>query len=100
MSAREIDFTAFTSELLNHVRSSQLLISSSLVIPIAFTVIDGLAVILTLFRLLFRLQIRRFWWEDVWATVAVVCGTIFIIVQLICGVTGKTIRCFHFNHTH
>ena len=47
-----------------------------------FIVVEGLAILLTLFRLLFRLQIQRFWWEDVWAAVMIVCGIAFITGQL------------------
>ncbi|KAF8121061.1 hypothetical protein EV363DRAFT_1366790 [Boletus edulis] len=48
-------------------------------LSISFGVIKCLAVFLTLFRLGFRLKIRRFWWEDVWATVALLCTVASII---------------------
>ncbi|KAN0082425.1 hypothetical protein V8E55_008220 [Tylopilus felleus] len=53
-------------------------------ISIAFSAVKGLAGILTLFRLGFRLKIRRLWWEDFWATVALVCTmvSIFTVVTV------------------
>ncbi|KAF8129505.1 hypothetical protein EV363DRAFT_1399840 [Boletus edulis] len=50
---------------------------------IASSVFNGLAMILTLFRLFFRLRIERLWWEDMWAAVMLVCGMTFSIAQLI-----------------
>ncbi|KAF8555029.1 hypothetical protein OG21DRAFT_1597068 [Imleria badia] len=50
---------------------------------IASSVVDGLAMMLTLFRLFVRLQIRRFWWEDMWAAIMLAFGTTFIIAQLL-----------------
>ena len=53
-------------------------------------VVEGLATLLTLFRLLFRSQIQRFWWEDVWAAVMIVCGIAFITGQLFSFDAEKT----------
>ncbi|KAI9573081.1 hypothetical protein HD554DRAFT_1138068 [Boletus coccyginus] len=50
---------------------------------ISFSIFKGLAVILTFFRLSFRLKIQRFWWEDMWAAVAVTCTIISIICVLV-----------------
>ncbi|KAF8436557.1 hypothetical protein L210DRAFT_3452039 [Boletus edulis BED1] len=56
---------------------------------VAFSAIDVLAIVATLFRLVFRLRIRRFWWEDMWAAVMVVCGTTFVIAQLVAFKTAN-----------
>ncbi|KAF8556094.1 hypothetical protein OG21DRAFT_1437615 [Imleria badia] len=56
-------------------------------ISIAFIVVQCLAVILTFFRLGFRFKIRRFWWEDVWAMVALVC-TVVSIIDSVLAVSG------------
>lgn len=40
------------------------------------TVLHGLALILTSFRLWFRYHIRRLGWDDVWAALALVCDAV------------------------
>ena len=40
---------------------------------VSFSVIKCLAAFLTLFRLRLRLKLQRFWWEDTWAAVALLC---------------------------
>jgi len=66
--------------------------SATLYGDIAFICIDSLALISTLLRLCFRWHIRRFWWEDAWAAVAFVSGTVFIVAQYISAATVN-------NHT-
>lgn len=51
------------------------------------SVAQGMAIALTIFRVLLRLHIRRFWWEDAWAAVAGLCGMAHLInswVHLLC----------------
>ncbi|KAH7926726.1 hypothetical protein BV22DRAFT_1032592 [Leucogyrophana mollusca] len=43
------------------------------------TVLQGIAILLTLFRLVHRLSIGRFWWDDAWAAVALLCGTACVV---------------------
>ncbi|KAG2125025.1 hypothetical protein DEU56DRAFT_744109, partial [Suillus clintonianus] len=43
------------------------------------SVVQGVAIALTIFRVWFRLHIRRFWWEDAWAAFAGLCGTTHLI---------------------
>lgn len=38
-----------------------------------------MAITLTVFRVSFRVHIKRFWWEDAWAAVAGLCGTAHLI---------------------
>lgn len=47
-------------------------------VSIAFGILEGLAVLVTLCRLGFRLKIQRFWWEDGWAVIAVLFTVIYI----------------------
>ncbi|KIJ62243.1 hypothetical protein HYDPIDRAFT_189100 [Hydnomerulius pinastri MD-312] len=50
---------------------------------VSIEALQGVSLVLTMFRLAFRLKIRRFWWEDAWAAVGFVCGVTFIIVTRI-----------------
>lgn len=43
------------------------------------SVVQGMAIALTIFRVSFRLHIKRFWWEDAWAAVAGLCGTAHLV---------------------
>lgn len=43
------------------------------------TVVQGMALGLTVFRVWFRIQIRRFWWEDAWAAAAGLLGVVYLI---------------------
>ncbi|KAG2142903.1 uncharacterized protein EDB93DRAFT_598670 [Suillus bovinus] len=43
------------------------------------SVVQGMAIALTIFRVSFRLHIRRFWWEDAWAAIAGSCGIVHLI---------------------
>ncbi|KAH7890433.1 hypothetical protein F5I97DRAFT_29967 [Phlebopus sp. FC_14] len=52
---------------------------NTVTLSIAMSVLEGLSLLLTLFRLWFRLRIQRFWWEDAWAAVSFVCGASFIV---------------------
>lgn len=60
-------------------------------ISVTFDILRGLAVILTLFRLGFRWKIQRFWWEDWWAAVALLCAVVSSISAL---ATFGTSKCF------
>ncbi|KAF9226175.1 hypothetical protein BS17DRAFT_867892 [Gyrodon lividus] len=44
------------------------------------TVFHALAVILTSFRLWFRYHIRRLWWDDFWAALALICDAVCMVV--------------------
>lgn len=57
---------------------------------VASSVIEFLTSIVTLFRLAFRLRIRRLWWEDVWATVAMVGATTFSIAGVLYFQAGQS----------
>ncbi|KIJ63580.1 hypothetical protein HYDPIDRAFT_92075, partial [Hydnomerulius pinastri MD-312] len=50
---------------------------------VAAIVFEGLGLILTAARILFRLRIGRFWWEDAWAVITLLCGLLWIISQWI-----------------
>ncbi|KAG9309650.1 hypothetical protein JVU11DRAFT_10314 [Chiua virens] len=50
---------------------------------ITFSIVEGLAMLVTLLRLMFRLKIGRFGWEDMWAALVFVFGTTFIVSQLV-----------------
>ncbi|KAG2048487.1 hypothetical protein BDR06DRAFT_895501, partial [Suillus hirtellus] len=43
------------------------------------SVVQGMAIALTIFRVSFRLHIRRFWWEDAWAATAGSCGIAYLV---------------------
>lgn len=60
---------------------------------VTFSIVKGLVVILTLFRLGFRLKIQRFWWEDLWAAVALLCTLVSIISAF---AISRHSKCFHF----
>ncbi|KAG9310175.1 hypothetical protein JVU11DRAFT_9799 [Chiua virens] len=49
-----------------------------LTVRVTTSVLEGIGVTLSLFRLWFRWKIRRLWWEDVWSGIACLCA----IVQL------------------
>ncbi|KAG0697466.1 hypothetical protein DFH29DRAFT_946322 [Suillus ampliporus] len=53
--------------------------SSIVQMKAATTVVQGMALGLTVFRVWFRLHIRRFWWEDAWAAAAGLCGVVNLI---------------------
>ncbi|KAF8548103.1 hypothetical protein OG21DRAFT_1526702 [Imleria badia] len=42
------------------------------------TVVEGLGLLLTAWRIYFRLKIQRFWWEDAWAAVLLLTGLLSI----------------------
>ncbi|KAH7907009.1 hypothetical protein BJ138DRAFT_1161198 [Hygrophoropsis aurantiaca] len=46
----------------------------STILRILTTALQCFAILLTFFRLWHRFSIQRFWWEDVWAVVAVLCS--------------------------
>ncbi|KAG1723240.1 uncharacterized protein EDB91DRAFT_180367 [Suillus paluster] len=43
------------------------------------SVVQGIALGLTVFRVCFRLHTKRFWWEDAWAAFAGLCGAVHLI---------------------
>lgn len=45
------------------------------------SVVQGIAIALTIFRVLLRLHARRFWWEDAWAAIAGLCGMAHVIIS-------------------
>ncbi|KAH7924088.1 hypothetical protein BV22DRAFT_1166654, partial [Leucogyrophana mollusca] len=47
------------------------------------TVLQILAIVLAFFRLYHRLAIRRFWWDDTWAAVALLCGINCVVCNLL-----------------
>ncbi|KAG0705606.1 hypothetical protein DFH29DRAFT_906101 [Suillus ampliporus] len=55
------------------------LTSSIVQIKAAMSVVQGTALGLTVFRVWFRLHIKRFWWEDAWAAIAGLCGAAHVI---------------------
>ncbi|KAG6375956.1 hypothetical protein JVT61DRAFT_2833 [Boletus reticuloceps] len=58
-------------------------------LEIAYCIIQFATVMVTLFRLAFRLKIQRFWWEDMWAAVAMVGMIAFSIVYSIYSHTNN-----------
>ncbi|KIJ60785.1 hypothetical protein HYDPIDRAFT_43116 [Hydnomerulius pinastri MD-312] len=64
-----------------HSASMTLTISPSLLInlKIVSSILQCLALLLTIFRVWFRLRIRRFWYEDAWAIIAFCCGATSLI---------------------
>lgn len=80
-----IQSSAYTSAL-------QILLNPDGPISVAFIVVKCLAVILTLCRLGFRIKIQRFWWEDVWAVIALLC-TVVSIISSVLAVSGPR-KCF------
>ncbi|KAH7914151.1 hypothetical protein BJ138DRAFT_1144497 [Hygrophoropsis aurantiaca] len=55
------------------------------------TVLQGIAICLTLFRLALRISIRRFWWDDVWAGIAIICGLLCVIFSWVYVRTSGTL---------
>ncbi|KZP25344.1 hypothetical protein FIBSPDRAFT_783324 [Athelia psychrophila] len=43
------------------------------------TTFVGLAIIFTVFRLVYRFRIRRFWWDDAWASVALIFQFMLVV---------------------
>ncbi|KIK80023.1 hypothetical protein PAXRUDRAFT_833778 [Paxillus rubicundulus Ve08.2h10] len=62
---------------MNQSSPSPQLVSSLLIMV---TVFHALAVILTSFRLWFRYHIRRLWWDDFWAALALICDFVCMVV--------------------
>lgn len=42
------------------------------------SVLQLIGILLSLFRLWFRLKIRRLWWEDAWAFIACLCSIVLL----------------------
>ncbi|KAF8836873.1 hypothetical protein BDN67DRAFT_983644 [Paxillus ammoniavirescens] len=55
------------------------------------SVFQVLGLILTAFRIYFRLKIGRFWWEDAWAGISLLSGSIWMIAQWALVVKRRTI---------
>ncbi|KAI9462080.1 hypothetical protein HD554DRAFT_2289948 [Boletus coccyginus] len=55
--------------------------SVSITPQVSATVIDALGLLLTAWRIYFRLRINRFWWEDAWAAVLLLTGIMWIITN-------------------
>ncbi|KAF9220657.1 hypothetical protein BS17DRAFT_713929, partial [Gyrodon lividus] len=53
------------------------------------SVFEVLGLILTAFRIYFRLRIGRFWWEDAWAVVSLLSGLIWITAMWTFLLTGE-----------
>ncbi|KIK74959.1 hypothetical protein PAXRUDRAFT_100597, partial [Paxillus rubicundulus Ve08.2h10] len=45
------------------------------------SVFQVLGLILTAFRIYFRLKIGRFWWEDAWAALSLLLGSVWMIAE-------------------
>ncbi|KAG2346732.1 hypothetical protein BDR05DRAFT_747708 [Suillus weaverae] len=57
-----------------------MVLSSSMIqMKAVASVVQGMAIALTIFRVSFRLHIMRFWWEDAWAAIAGMCGMAHLI---------------------
>ncbi|KAN0075435.1 hypothetical protein V8E55_011458 [Tylopilus felleus] len=48
--------------------------STMLTIRVVSSVAQFIGIVLSIFRVWFRLQIRRLWWEDAWACIACLCS--------------------------
>lgn len=46
---------------------------------VASGVLDSLVLLIFIFRLWIRIKMQRLGWEDIWATVAFVCGTMNVV---------------------
>ncbi|KIK74961.1 hypothetical protein PAXRUDRAFT_514950 [Paxillus rubicundulus Ve08.2h10] len=51
------------------------------VVRVIASVFQVLGLILTAFRIYFRLKIGRFWWEDAWAAVSLLLGSVWMIAE-------------------
>ncbi|KAH7911402.1 hypothetical protein BJ138DRAFT_1150676 [Hygrophoropsis aurantiaca] len=47
--------------------------SVTVILKAVATVLESLGISLTVFRLYYRIRIRRFWWEDAWALLGLLC---------------------------
>ncbi|KAH7906981.1 hypothetical protein BJ138DRAFT_1161271 [Hygrophoropsis aurantiaca] len=53
--------------------------SPDFILGLATSILQCIAIFLMVFRLWYRFSIRRFWWEDAWAAVALFCGIAALI---------------------
>ncbi|KAN0078382.1 hypothetical protein V8E55_010439 [Tylopilus felleus] len=51
------------------------------IIRVTASVFQVLGLFLTAWRIYIRLKIRRFWWEDAWATILLLTGLLWVIAQ-------------------
>ncbi|KIJ08293.1 hypothetical protein PAXINDRAFT_102630 [Paxillus involutus ATCC 200175] len=51
------------------------------VVRVIASVFQVVGLILTAFRIYFRLKIGRFWWEDAWAGISLLTGSIWMVAQ-------------------
>lgn len=63
---------------------------TSATLLVVCSVIQVLTVLVTVFRLGVRLKMRRLWWEDMWAGVAMVSTVAFTILNSIYFQTGQS----------
>ncbi|KAG8215899.1 hypothetical protein J3R82DRAFT_7869, partial [Butyriboletus roseoflavus] len=56
-------------------------LENSLISPVSASVLDGLGLLTTAWRIYFRLRIRRFWWEDAWAVILFFTGSLWVTAQ-------------------
>ncbi|KIJ60784.1 hypothetical protein HYDPIDRAFT_98176 [Hydnomerulius pinastri MD-312] len=54
------------------------------------SLLQSVALFLTIFRLWYRISIRMFWWEDAWALLAFVCAIATLITEWLHMQTGKS----------
>ncbi|KAF9231422.1 hypothetical protein BU15DRAFT_68344 [Melanogaster broomeanus] len=54
---------------------------SPLSLPVVTGVFEVLGLVLTTFRIYFRIRIGRFWWEDAWAAIMLLSGAIWMSSQ-------------------
>ena len=76
-----VDATALASEFSVTLQARVLL--TIVTVPVAYGVAQLVTVLVSLFRLAFRLKIGRFWWEDAWAAVAMVSTLAYATIDLI-----------------
>ncbi|KIJ67389.1 hypothetical protein HYDPIDRAFT_108134 [Hydnomerulius pinastri MD-312] len=50
-------------------------------VRVAATVFQTMGLVLTAMRIWFRLKIGRFWWEDAWAAISLLCGLLWVIAE-------------------
>ncbi|KAF9220658.1 hypothetical protein BS17DRAFT_759335 [Gyrodon lividus] len=65
--------------------------SPAFIVRVTGSVFQVLGLILTAFRIYFRLRIGRFWWEDAWAVVSLLSGLIWITAMWTLLLTGDVL---------
>ncbi|KAF9231378.1 hypothetical protein BU15DRAFT_56200 [Melanogaster broomeanus] len=75
-------------------------VHSPLSLPVIGSVFQVLGLVLTAFRIYFRIRIGRFWWEDGWAAVLLLLGTIWMIAEWVFLLTtGSTSIAFSWTYS-